>query len=58
MKADQYMRFPWGKHKGWYLKDVPTDYLKWVVLNYQNEPGLQLVCGQEILRREPQLKRK
>lgn len=52
MKSDQYMRFPWGKHKGWFLKDVPTDYLKWVVLKYENEPGLALVCGQELVRRK------
>jgi len=52
MRSDQYMKMPWGKYRGFYLKDVPTDYLKWIVLNYQNEQGLQLVCGQEVLRRK------
>jgi uncharacterized protein (DUF3820 family) len=58
MKQEQYMRFPWGQHKGVFLKDVPTAYLKWCILNYTSEQGLQQVIKDELLRREPQLQRK
>jgi hypothetical protein len=57
MKADQYMKMPWGKYRGFYLKDVPTDYIRWVVMNYENQPGLAQVCAEELVRREPSLGR-
>ena len=38
--SDSYMRMPWGKHKGKWLKEIPTDYLKWCILNYTGQQGL------------------
>ena len=57
MKQERYMKFPWGKYRGIYLKDVPTDYLKWCILNYTGERGLLEVVKDELLRREPRLKK-
>ena len=51
------MKMPWGKYKGFYLKDVPNDYIRWVVMNYDNQPGFAQVCAEELVRREPALKR-
>ena len=34
MSEESYGRMPWGRYKGYFLKDIPTPYLKWAVLNY------------------------
>jgi len=57
-QSDKYMRMPWGKHKGKWISELPTDYIKWCLLNYKTEFGLLEVMKEELLRREPQLKRK
>jgi hypothetical protein len=57
MKADQYMKMPWGKYRGFYLKDVPTDYIKWIVLNYTDQAGIAQVCADELVKREPLLRK-
>ena len=31
-----YFTMPFGKHKGTLLKDIPVDYLEWVLENCQN----------------------
>lgn len=31
-----YTKMPWGKFKGYYLKDVPDNYLKWAAINWQD----------------------
>jgi hypothetical protein len=54
--SERYMRMPWGRHKGKWLSEVPTDYLKWCLLNYQNELGLLEVIKDEVVRREPGLR--
>lgn len=33
-KEYAYTRMPWGKFKGFYLKDIPDDYLKWAAINW------------------------
>lgn len=33
--------FPFGKHKGVKLKDVPKDYIKWALKNLEMESGLK-----------------
>lgn len=57
MNQDRYMKMPWGKHKGFYIKDVPSEYIKWCLLNYEGQLGLLEVLKDELLRREPKLKR-
>jgi uncharacterized protein (DUF3820 family) len=32
-KARQITRFPFGKHKGVYFKDIPDTYLEWAAKN-------------------------
>lgn len=31
------MKIPFGKHKGEYIIDLPSDYLKWVAGNVDDE---------------------
>ena len=33
----EYSTMSFGKYKGKYLKDVPTDYIKWLVTNIEDE---------------------
>lgn len=35
-KEYAYTRMPCGKYKGFYLKDIPDDYLKWAAINWQD----------------------
>jgi hypothetical protein len=35
-KEYAYTRMPWGKFKGFYLKDIPDSYLKWAEVNWQD----------------------
>jgi hypothetical protein len=48
--TDRLAKMPWGQYKGYYLKDVPTDYLKWCVLNYQDQ-GMAQWLADELQRR-------
>lgn len=36
-KSRQYTKFPFGKHKGVYIKDIPDDYLNWCSKNLVSE---------------------
>jgi uncharacterized protein (DUF3820 family) len=49
-KEDRYAKMPRGKYRGFFLKDVPTDYLKWCVMNY-TEKGLAQWLADELMRR-------
>jgi hypothetical protein len=31
------MEMPFGKHKGEDLEDIPSDYLKWLIFNCEDE---------------------
>lgn len=31
------MKMPWGKYKGYDIEDLPTDYLKWLAENCDND---------------------
>lgn len=42
---------PWGKYKGYYLKDVPDSYLKWAAINWQDR-GVAIMFRIELSRRE------
>lgn len=50
--AEQYMKFPWGKYRGQWVREIPTDYLKWVVINYTSQQGLAQICAEELVRRK------
>lgn len=41
---------PFGKYKGQSLKNVPDNYLKWVVLNHSDR-GICEMCSVELQRR-------
>lgn len=51
-----YTKMPFGKHKGVFIKDIPTDYIKWAVLNIQDR-ALAFMFSIELQRRMPVLKK-
>jgi uncharacterized protein (DUF3820 family) len=51
----KYTKMIWGKYKGYFLKDVPDDYLKWAILNYQDQ-GMAHMISIELQRRQPKLR--
>ncbi len=51
-----YTKMPWGKYKGIFIKDIPEDYLKWAVMNW-NDRGVAEMFKVELLRRVPALRR-
>lgn len=51
-----YTKMPWGKYKGIFIKDIPDDYLKWAVQNW-NDRGIAEMFKIELLRREPALRK-
>jgi len=46
---------PYGKYRGYFMKDVPIDYLKWCVMNY-TDSAMATFLAEELVRRNPQLK--
>lgn len=46
-----------GKYKGWFLKDIPTDYIKWAVIEIEDS-ALAEMFSIELQRREPALRKK
>jgi len=46
-----YTKMPWGKYKGYFLKDLPTDYVKWAIQNYQDQ-GMAQMMAIELQRRD------
>lgn len=45
-----------GKFKGFYMKDIPTDYLKWLIMNHTDR-GLCEMYAVELQRRLPSLRK-
>jgi uncharacterized protein (DUF3820 family) len=45
-----------GKYKGIYLKDIPTNYIEWVVMNHTDR-GVCEMCAVELQRRNPSLRK-
>jgi uncharacterized protein (DUF3820 family) len=33
----QHTKFPFGKYKGYYFKDIPKNYLEWAAKNFLDE---------------------
>ena len=48
----RHTKMPWGKFKGIYLKDVPTTYIKWAVVNYKDS-AIATWFAEELQHREP-----
>lgn len=46
-----YTRMPWGRYKGFYLKNIPENYLKWASTNWQDQ-GIATMFKIELKRRE------
>jgi uncharacterized protein (DUF3820 family) len=45
-KARLHTRFPFGKYKGYYFKDVPLEYFEWAARNFvepRNRPLLTMI---------------
>ena len=49
-------RMPFGRYKGYFVKDVPEDYLKWAVVTIQDRARATM-CAIELQRRNPKLRR-
>lgn len=45
-------KMPFGKFKGQTLKNIPTNYLEWVVMNHSDR-GICEMCSVELQRRKP-----
>jgi hypothetical protein len=52
----RYSRMIWGKYRGYFIKDVPLDYLRWAVLNYTDQAMARFLAD-ELVRRDPTLKK-
>jgi hypothetical protein len=50
-------RMPFGKYKGYYLKDIPDDYITWAVINITDRAQAEMFAI-ELQRRQPQLRKK
>jgi uncharacterized protein (DUF3820 family) len=47
---------PFGKYKGWFIKDIPDEYVKWAVLNLVDR-GQAEMFAIELQRRQPKLRK-
>jgi hypothetical protein len=48
-------KMTFGKYKGYFIKDVPEDYLKWAVMNIKDR-GIATMLATELQRRNPKLR--
>jgi uncharacterized protein (DUF3820 family) len=46
----------YGKYKGYYMKDIPTNYIEWLIMNVQDR-GLAEMYAVELQRRKPSLRK-
>jgi hypothetical protein len=53
----EYSRMTFGCHKGKFLKEVPTDYIRWCVLNLTDAVQAEWFA-RELVKREPKLGKK
>ena len=51
-----YTKMPFGKYRGWYLKDIPDDYIKWATMNIQDRASAEMFSI-ELQRRLPKLRK-
>jgi len=52
----KFARMPFGKFKGYYLKDIPDDYIKWAVMNITDRAQAEMFAI-ELQRRNPRLRK-
>ena len=52
----KFARMPFGKFKGYYLKDIPDDYIKWAVMNITDRAQAEMFAI-ELQRRNPKLRK-
>jgi uncharacterized protein (DUF3820 family) len=52
----RYRRMPYGKYRGFFMKDVPVAYLKWCVMTF-TDLAMATFLKDELIRREPKLKK-
>jgi hypothetical protein len=52
----RYSRMPYGKYRGFFMKDVPVAYLKWCVMTFEDS-AMATFLKDELVRREPALKK-
>jgi len=38
----QYTKLRFGKYKGYFLKDVPNDYISWAILNLKDRASAEM----------------
>tara|TARA_R110002126_G_scaffold75309_8_gene187848 strand:+ start:382 stop:567 length:186 start_codon:yes stop_codon:yes gene_type:complete len=48
---------PFGKFKGYYIKDIPRDYIEWAVVNITDRASAEMFAI-ELQRRNPKLRKK
>ena len=51
-----YTKMPFGKYRGWYLKDIPDEYIKWATVNIQDRASAEMFSI-ELQRRLPKLRK-
>lgn len=56
-QENSWIKWPWGKYRGRYLRDLPEPYLTWAVMNL-TDTGMAQICADELARRRPELRRK
>jgi len=49
-------KMPFGKYSGYFLKDLPLEYLKWLVMNIQDRASAEMFSI-ELQRRNPKLRK-
>jgi hypothetical protein len=49
-------KMTFGKYKGFFLKDIPIDYIKWLIINVKDR-GLCEMYAIELQRRKPSLRK-
>lgn len=37
-----YTKMPWGKYKGFWLKDIPDEYLLWCMSNWRDSTTIEM----------------
>tara|TARA_R110000868_G_scaffold410899_1_gene700779 strand:- start:1061 stop:1261 length:201 start_codon:yes stop_codon:yes gene_type:complete len=52
----KHTKMPFGKFKGVYIKDIPDQYIKWLVMNLKDK-ATTYYFSEELLYRDKKLKR-
>jgi len=54
-KENSEIRWPYGKYRGRWLRELPDSYLEWVIRTFTDQ-GLAQICADELARRRPALR--